>query len=340
MEVIKEGKGELIGWYDPDEAREWVLKNKSRELKDKTTSVKESVSKFVRDGDFVASGGFGHIRVSMAIIYEIIRQRKHNLFMAGKTSVHDLDVLIGAGCVNRVEAAYSFGHELRGLSPASRRMVESGQCKVIAETSNAGYQWRWLAAMMGLSFIPSRNLLGTDTGNYSSCKVVTDPFSGKPVNLIPAAYPDVAFIHVHRCDIYGNAQIDGILVEDFELSRCARRLIITTEKIVDNDIIRKEPWRTSIPYFVVDAVIEVPYGSHPCEMPEMYYYDEDQIAEWLKLSKTAEGTEEYLQKYVFSVDNFEDYIKSYVGTDRLNYIKRREFLQEPMTAPWRNSKES
>ncbi len=340
MEVIKEGKGELIGWYDPDDAREWVLKNKSRELKDKTTSVKAAVSKFVHDGDFIASGGFGHIRVSMAIIYEIIRQRKRNLFMAGKTSVHDLDILIGAGCVNRVEAAYSFGHELRGLSPASRRMVESGQCKVIAETSNAGYQWRWLAAMMGLSFIPSRNLLGTDTGNYSCCKVVTDPFSGKPINLIPAAYPDVAFIHVHRCDIYGNAQIDGILVEDFELSRCARRLIITTEKIVDNDIIRKEPWRTSIPFFVVDAVVEVPFGSHPCEMPEMYYYDEDQIAEWLKLSKTVEGTDKYLQKYVLSVDNFEDYIQSYVGSERLDYLKRREFLQEPMTAPWRNSGES
>jgi acyl CoA:acetate/3-ketoacid CoA transferase alpha subunit len=340
MEVIKEGKGELIGWYDPDDAREWVLKNKSRELKDKTTSVKVAVSQFVHDGDFVASGGFGHIRVSMAIIYEIIRQRKRNLLMAGKTSVHDLDILISSGCVNRVEAAYSFGHELRGLSPASRRMVESGQCKVIAETSNAGYQWRWLAAMMGLPFIPSRNLLGTDTGNYSSCKVVTDPFSGKPINLIPAAYPDVAFIHVHRCDIYGNAQIDGILVEDFELSRCARRLIITTEKIVDNDIIRKEPWRTSIPFFVVDAVVEVPFGSHPCEMPEMYYYDEDLIAEWLKLSKTAEGTDEYLQKYVLSVDSFEDYLQSYVGTERLDYLKRREFLQEPMTAPWRNSRES
>jgi acyl CoA:acetate/3-ketoacid CoA transferase alpha subunit len=299
-----------------------------------------AVSQFVHDGDFVASGGFGHIRVSMAIIYEIIRQRKRNLLMAGKTSVHDLDILISSGCVNRVEAAYSFGHELRGLSPASRRMVESGQCKVIAETSNAGYQWRWLAAMMGLPFIPSRNLLGTDTGNYSSCKVVTDPFSGKPINLIPAAYPDVAFIHVHRCDIYGNAQIDGILVEDFELSRCARRLIITTEKIVDNDIIRKEPWRTSIPFFVVDAVVEVPFGSHPCEMPEMYYYDEDLIAEWLKLSKTAEGTDEYLQKYVLSVDSFEDYLQSYVGTERLDYLKRREFLQEPMTAPWRNSRES
>jgi acyl CoA:acetate/3-ketoacid CoA transferase alpha subunit len=338
MDIITEGKGELIGWHDPDDAREWVMKNKSRELKDKTTSASEAVARYIHDGEFIASGGFGHVRVSMAIVYEIIRQKKRNLYMAGKTSVHDLDVLIGAGCVDRVEAAYSFGHELRGLSPASRRMVESGRCKVIAETSNAGYQWRWLAAMMGLPFIPSRNLLGTDTGGYSCCKVVTDPFSGKPINLIPAAYPDAAFIHVHRCDMYGNAQIDGILVEDFELSRCARRLIITTEEIVDIEIIRREPWRTSIPYFVVDAVIEVPFGSHPCEMPERYYYDEEQIAEWLRLSKTEEGTEEYLNKYVFRVDDFEDYLQQNVGVKRLEYLKRREFLKTPMTAPWRNSK--
>jgi len=271
----------------------------------------------------------------MAVIYEIIRQKKRNLIMAGKTSVHDLDILVGTGCVNRVEAAYSFGHELRGLSPASRRMVESGQCKVIAEISNAGYQWRFLAGMMGLPFIPSRNLLGTDTGKYSSCKVVKDPFSGKPINLVPAAYPDAAFIHVHRCDAYGNAQIDSIQVEDFELSRCARRLILTAEEIVDNELIRREPWKTVIPFFVVDAVVEVPYGSHPCEMPGVYYYDEEHIAEWLRLSKTPEGVEEYQQKYVFSVDNFEDYLELCGGIKKMNYLKRREFLREPMIAPWR-----
>jgi acyl CoA:acetate/3-ketoacid CoA transferase alpha subunit len=335
MDILKEGKGELLGWHDPDEARDWVLHNKSRELKDKTMSVKEAVSKFIHDGDFIASGGFGHVRVSMAIVYEIIRQKKRSMVMAGKTAVHDLDILVGSGCVNRAEVAYCFGHELRGLSPASRRMVENGQCKVVAETSNAGYQWRFLAGMMGIPFIPSRNLLGTDTGSYSSCKVVKDPFSGKPINLIPAAYPDVAFIHVHRCDIYGNAQIDAILVEDFELSRCARRLIITTEEIIDNEAIRKEPWKTVIPFLVVDAVVEVPYGSHPCEMPGRYYYDEEHIAEWLNLSKTQEGVDEYFDKYVFGVDSFDDYLKLCGGTKKLNYLKRRESLKEPMTAPWR-----
>jgi 3-oxoacid CoA-transferase subunit A/glutaconate CoA-transferase subunit A len=334
-EILSEGKGELIGWHDPDEARQWVREHKSRELKDKTVSVKEAVSTFIHDGDFIASGGFGHVRVAMAVVYEIVRQKKRNLAMAGKTAVHDLDILVGSGCVNRAEVAYSFGHELRGLSPASRRMVEAGQCKVIAETSNGAYQWRFLAGMMGLPFIPSRNLLGTDTGSCSSCKVVKDPFSGKPINLIPAAYPDVAFIHVHRCDMYGNAQIDGTAVEDIELSRCARRLILTTEKIVDNELIRREPCQTKIPFFVVDAVVEVPYGSHPCEMPSLYYYDEEHIAEWLKLSRTAEGVDSYLQKYVFGVDTFEEYLKLCGGRNKMNYLRRRESFKEPMIAPWR-----
>jgi acyl CoA:acetate/3-ketoacid CoA transferase alpha subunit len=335
MEILSEGMGELIGWHDPDDARDWVIQNKSREMKSKLMTAKEAVEKYVRDGDFIASGGFGHVRISMAIVYEIIRQKKRNLALAGKTAVHDLDILVGSGCVNKVEAAYSFGHELRGLSPASRRMVESGQCKVAAETSNAGYQWRFLAGMMGLSFIPSRTLLGSETLKYSSCKVVKDPFTGKPITLIPAAYPDVAMIHVHRCDVYGNAQIDANMVEDTELSRCARRLILTTEEIVDEDVIRRQPWQTKIPFFVVDAVVEVPFGSHPCQMPGMYYYDEDHIAEWLRLSKTQEGVDTYLNKYVFPVDTFEDYIELCGGVRKLNYLKRREFLREPMTAPWK-----
>jgi acyl CoA:acetate/3-ketoacid CoA transferase alpha subunit len=335
MDILSEGKGELIGWHDPDEAREWVIQNKSRELKSKLITAKEAVEKYVHDGDFMASGGFGHVRVSMPIVYEIIRQKKRNLILAGKTAVHDCDVLVGSGCVNKVEVAYSFGHELRGLSPASRRKVESGQCKVSGEISNASYQWRFLAGMMGLPFIPSRSMLGSDTLKYSSSKVVKDPFTGKPITLIPAAYPDVAFIHVHRCDIYGNAQIDGTTVMDIELARCARRLILTAEEIVEEEVIQREPWKTSIPFFVVDAVVDSPFGSHPCHMPGEYYFDEEHIAEWLSLSKTDEGAEKYLQKYVFGVETFEDYLALCGGVKKINYLKRRETFREPAIAPWK-----
>jgi hypothetical protein len=105
LDILQEGQGELIGWHDPDDARDWVIQNKSSQRKNNVISIQEAVGRFVHDGDYIASGGFGHVRVSMAIVYEIIRQKKRNLVMAGKTAVHDLDLLVGSGCVNKVEAA-------------------------------------------------------------------------------------------------------------------------------------------------------------------------------------------------------------------------------------------
>lgn len=334
MDVLEEGKGELLAWHDPDEHRRWILENKSRSLEDKRMGLKEAVDKFVQDDNYIAMGGFGHIRVSMASIYEMIRQRKQNLIMAGKTAVHDIDILIASGCVNRVEVAYSFGHELRGLSPASRRAVEEGTVKVLAEISNAGFQWRFKAAAMGLPFIPTRVMLGTDTFKYSSAKVVKDPFSGKPICLLPACYPDVVFMHVHRCDKFGNCQIDGIMIEDFELARAARRLVVTTEEIIDEERIRNAPWRTVIPFYLVDAVVEVPYGSHPGNMPYLYYSDEEHMAEWLKLSRSPEGVKQYLENYVYGVKNFEEYLELIGGVKKLNYLKQVEQLRAPLKAPW------
>ena len=334
MKVIEEGKGELLAWYDPDEQREWVRKNKPMDLKDKRTSLKEAVSKFLRDGDYIASGGFGHVRVSMAVIYEIIRHKKRNLTFGAKTAVHDIDVLIAAGCIDKIEVAYSFGHELRGLSPTGRRAVERGKVKVLAEISNAGFQWRFKAAAMGLPFLPTRVMLGTDTLRFSSAKVVEDPFTGKPICLLPACYPDFAFIHVHRCDKYGNAQIDGITIEDLDLARAARRLILTMEQVVDEEEIRREPQRTIIPYYIVDAVCEVPYGSHPCNMPYLYYSDEEHMAEWLTLSRTEDGVKEYLDRYVFSVDDFSDYIELVGGEKKMEYLRRLEALEVPLKVPW------
>jgi len=330
MEILAEGMGECLGWHDPDEHRLWVRDNKPRSMVDKRMSVREAVERFVQDGNLVAVGGFGHVRVSMAIIYEIIRQKRRNLAIAAKTAVHDIDLLIGGGCISKVECAYAFGHELRGLSPAGRRAVESGAVRVVAETSNAGFQWRFLAAAMGIPFIPARTLMGTDTFAKSAAKVARDPWSGNPVCLLPALYPDVAIIHVHRCDRFGNCQVDGSIVEDFELARAARRVLVTTEEIVDDEVIRHEPHRTVIPFLLVDAVCEVRYGAHPACMPYRYFSDEPHIKEWLTLTQTEAGTQEYLDRYVFGVKDFGEYLERVGGVRRMNKLKRVEDMLAPI----------
>ena len=84
--------------------------------------------------------------------------------------------------------------------------------------------------------------------------------------LVPALYPDVAAIHVHEADVYGNARFQGITIADLDMARAAKRLIITAERIVSSDQIRSAPEKTLIPFFQVDAVCEVPYGSYPGNM--------------------------------------------------------------------------
>ena len=170
-------------------------------------------------------------------------------------------------------------------------------------------------------------MLGTDTLKYSSAKVVTDPWSGKPICLLPACYPDVAIIHVTRCDCYGNAAIDGTSSKISSWPAPARRLILTTEEIVPEEQIRDAPWRTVIPYHLVDAVIEAPFGCHPCQMPLRYYFDEDHIRSWMACSKTAEGTEAYLQEFVYSVADFQTYLEKIGGHTRLDYLGEVEALR-------------
>ncbi len=128
--------------------------------------------------------------------------------------------------------------EVYGVSNCLRREVESGRLSPVVEWSNAGIAWRFKAAAMGVPFLPVRSMLGTDTFKYSSAKVVRDPFTGATVCLLPALILDVGLIHVHRADIHGNAQVDGITGFCVEMARASKRLIISTERIVPTDEIR------------------------------------------------------------------------------------------------------
>jgi len=317
MKVLQSGKGVMLQPPDLNAFREHN-RSKPRGLIDKRMSEAEAVDRFIHDGDYIGTELYGTVRCPQSLVNEIIRQGKKDLRVAGQ-GVYELDILLGAGLIKALDHTY-IGMEVYGISNCLRREVESGRIEHCVEWSNAAIAWRFKATAMGVPFIPTRSMLGTDTLKYSAAKVVEDPFTGDPIALLPALILDVGLIHVHRADKYGNAQIDGISGFAFELARASKRLLISAEEIVSTDLIRQEPARTIIPHFLVDAVIKAPFGSHPGEMCYVYERDEPQIKAWAEASKDPETTQAYLQKYIYDLKDHQAYL-DLIGNERLDELE-------------------
>ena len=304
MEVLQQGVGPLIQPPDLNEFRAWN-REKPKAMIDKLMTEAEAVARFIHDGDYIGTELYGTVRCPQSLVNEIVRQGKKELRVAGQ-GVYELDILLGASLIKALDITY-IGMEVYGVSNCLRREVESGRVETCVEWSNAGIAWRFKAAAMGVPFLPVRSMLGSDTLKYSAAKVVECPFTGDLLCLLPALILDVGLIHVHRADRYGNAQIDGITGFSAEMARASKRLLISAEEIVSTEVIRATPEKTIIPYYLVDAVIEAPYGSHPGEMCYVYERDEDQIKEWIEASKTEETTKAYLDKYIYGVEDHAAY---------------------------------
>jgi glutaconate CoA-transferase subunit A len=330
MDPFADGVGALYSDPSPDAARQFFA-SKSRKLTDKRTTVADAVARLVQDGCYLATGGFGCDRIPTAVVHEILRQQKQNLRFAGHTATHDFQLLCAGNLTGHgktlaaVDAAYIVGLEARGLSPHARRVMCSNDV-LFTEWSNYALAIRLKAAAMGLSFLPIRSMLGTDTYCHSAAKIITCPFTGTKYAAIPALYPDVAAIHVHEADIYGNCRIQGITVADLDLARAAKRLIVTCERVIPNEEIRRNPTATVIPYFCVDAVCEVPFGSYPGNMPYEYFSDERHLRQWLAAEKDHEGYLRFLQEHIYGVSNFTEYLERCGGLSRMQELRRQEML--------------
>ena len=313
------GGGELFSAPDPEAFRRWVRENKPLGRIDKRMGEREAVARYVRPGDYLATDMYGMVRGPMSLVREVVRQRPGRLAIAGQGGL-EIDMLVASGLVDRIDSVY-IGHEVFGLSSSYRRAAESGRVRV-TEWTNAALAWRLKAAAMGLPYMPSRTMLGTDTFRHSAAASSKCPFTGETLCLLPALQVDVGIIHVHRCDRYGNSQIDGTAGLAHELARASRKLLLSTEEVVPEGRLRREPERTIIPHYLVDAVVEAPFGAHPGEMCYRYAMDRPRVSEYLKAMETGEGARAYLQKYVLGAGSHEEYLELVGGKRHLGRLAR------------------
>jgi glutaconate CoA-transferase, subunit A len=330
MTPLSPGIGPLFSDPDPDRARDFFAQ-KSRALVDKVTTVQNAVDRFVTDGSYLAIGGFGCDRLPTALVHEIVRQKKQRLGLAGHTATHDFQILCAGNLtgrgqtLDRVDISYVVGLEARGLSPHARRVMESGQV-ACTEWSNYSLALRFKAAAMGVPFLPCRTMLGTDTYHRSAAKTLVCPFTGVPLALVPALYPDVAVIHVHEADRFGNCRIRGTTVADHDLARAAKHLLISCERLIPTETIRADPSLTAIPFYCVDAVCEVPFGSYPGNMPYEYFSDEIHLRQWLAAERDLATYQAFLNQYVFGVKDFYEYLQLCGGLARMQELRRQELM--------------
>jgi glutaconate CoA-transferase, subunit A len=267
----------------------------------KLLPLSEAVTKFVDDGDTVYAAGFTHL-IPFAAGHEIIRQKKRNLVLARATPDLIYDQMVAAGCAGKVIFSY-MGNPGVGSLRIIRSSIEHGKLEW-EEYSHFGMITRLQAGASGLPFLPMNQTAASDLEKVNSkIKRVVDPYGGKDVVVVPALNPDVAIVHVQRADANGNAHLWGIIGEQKEAAFAAKKVILTAEEIVDEEVIRSDPNRTLIPEIVVDAVCLVPFACHPSYAQGFYDRDNEFYLQWDKISESPDSIRNWLDEWVYGVED-------------------------------------
>jgi len=296
---------------------------RDRSLHEKVMSLEEA-AKLVKDGDSVGIGGSTLSRTPIAMIWALIRAGRKRLTCSRGIMSSDCELLFGSGASDHVITSWFSQGIVWGVSKVMRLYTESKRAR-FDEWSHMAMGMRFRAGAMGVPFLPMRSMMGSDVlARLPEIREMACPYTGEKLILVPALNPDVALIHVQRCDPYGNAQMDGLQFMDIDLAMAANKVILTTERIVSNEQILRAPDQTKIPFLAVEAVVEVPFGCAPHECYGLYepFFKHHDMYAGLIRKDPAQGIAEYLARYFYGPKSWTEYL-DLIGMEELLDAARR-----------------
>jgi glutaconate CoA-transferase subunit A len=286
-----------------------------RERADKVRSLDDALAA-VTDGCLLAVGGLWFHNAPSAAVRALVRRgvRAIDLLTAPPSSF-TTDLLVGAGVVGRAYLPHvSFEH--LGLAPNVRRAAETGTIELV-ECDEATLLGGLMATLEGLPEHPILSLKGTDHLRTSPLARPGATSDGTPALVPPALRPDVALLHAQQADRHGNVRHLGTPFCDPLLAKAARHVVVTVDEIVDNNVVRAEPHRTTLPGYLVDAVVELPFGAHPCASHGRYPHDEEHLLGYLAACRGG-ALSAYLARWVHGPSGHEEYLAAAGGAARLH----------------------
>jgi glutaconate CoA-transferase subunit A len=296
---------------------------------DKVRSLHDAIARDIEDGMSIAMGCGLESLIPFAASHEIIRQKRKDLTLIGPISDMQFDQLIGPGCVKRIIASW-VGNVAAGLGHNYRRAAESGipHPIEIEEHSNFTIGQGLQAAVMGLPFLPTRTVKGSDFSKGDQFQRIRCPFTDEELVAVRAIGPEVAILHVQRADAEGNAHVWGNFGVMREAAVAAKKVILTCEEIVNHEVILSDPNRTVIPGFVVSSVVHEPFGSFPSPAQGYARRDDDFYFEYHTATRTRDGFEQWLKKWVLGVREHREFL-NLLGKERIERLKPQGNLFAP-----------
>ncbi len=289
----------------------------------KLRSLAEAAA-LIPDGSRIHLGGMAVHNHPMAFVRQLLRQGTANLTVVSHVSASDVDMLIGAGRVRRLEFSY-VGLEEFGTAPCFRRAAQRGDIELSEYSEPVAFE-RFACSARGMPFFVTREMFGTDLPRVNpDIKEIMDPFGSGSYHAVSAAEPDWVIIHALAGDKYGNVLFfpHRQLPEDLDLtaSRTTRNLIVTVEQIVAHERIRQLPYLNLIPRFRTTAIVEVPYGAHPFSCLHLYDQDREHLAEYAQAGRDEETFRRYMDRYVYGVPSHDAYLEL-IGAPRLAGLRQ------------------
>lgn len=303
---------------------------------DKVTTLQAAVSRLVSPGQTIYLGA-AHGRPG-ALVREVIRQwwgRKPGWTLATTGFGSPWTALVVGGLVERLITTFvGEGYPYPTPQPLVGREVLEGRLAV-QNWSMLTIPLRLIAGAMGVPFLPTRSLLGSsmeeDNAREGDFLAADDPFhGGTRVGFVRALKPDVALFHAWAADRAGNVLTAAPLNENFYAAMAARHgAIVSVEKIVPTEFIRRHAALVRLPSQYVAAVVEAPFGAHPAGMyglglPELEGYAEDLdfILELRRAFRQRETAEAWIREWMLEVADQSAYV-SRLGYKRLMEVKGR-----------------
>jgi glutaconate CoA-transferase, subunit A len=309
----------------------------------KIMTEKEAISTFLHDGDTFTVGGFLINRETDCVFREIARQGQKHLTYIEESATYSIDTLIGLGQIDRFDVAY-FATKAGGIVglPCLERCYTIGVPRPVnmgnflqtenykgneppmqvVDWSNFQVALRFVAGALNVPFMPNRSSFTTDLPKYNpEIKFIQDPYTNKPLHLIPACKPDVAFISVQRADRRGNGQVWGFTSTDVWKARAAKHVVLFTEELVTTEKIYENPSNTIVPAYCTDAVVHLPYNSHPFAVFGFYQTDTLCLVLNAVSKQTLDGFKKWSEEWNLGLSNHYDYCEK-VGWENLDTLAK------------------